>query len=431
MGISISLVAKLPRSTLGMRVSATEAFKRARRVVEGLPGMDDPLVEAMVSFQDGKDQHGNEVLQVHLHPGAEPITLAVESGHLVLFAKTSTLGPGYHCAVVEFADGLAKEGFAWQDGSGAQGQHGDDARYFEDRDMGVLVSHMTKIFAQLMQVVVENAAKGINGLLINCSMSSMVPQVRETMTPLGPRSLQWCKVAASKPELFVEQFYPWWRPGRDAGFWKSSGLSMLWTDIRWHPPETESEHARMTLALACLDRAKEMDANIVLPDVEMEELRAFKAASEGAPGDDEPPPALNAPKANGIGYWRGDMLAMLPGGWSVTMPGYYYDFVEQDGECQGWSFGPRVVRISTISMGEDGEDIPPPPVPEGFTQVKQMKGWVLAEKPAEKSDEPGEEYMISLFFAQAGTKLAFVTICYNDPADVAWARSVASTLSPP
>src|SRR4051812_39896471 len=82
---------------------------------------------------DVNDQ-GHRTLWLGLHPAEERIEISTTGGgRVVVSARTSGAGPGYHAFVCELLDAVgARLDVRWQ-GPDPTGQTGDETGYFHDR----------------------------------------------------------------------------------------------------------------------------------------------------------------------------------------------------------------------------------------------------------------------------------------------------------
>src|SRR5690349_16720519 len=72
---------------------------------------------------------------LQFHPAAERVRCYLEDGHLILSAKTSSVGPGYHRLVVQFMDRLTERfGGSWKSEDGDV----DETCFLQTRDFGRL-----------------------------------------------------------------------------------------------------------------------------------------------------------------------------------------------------------------------------------------------------------------------------------------------------
>src|SRR2546423_1432700 len=89
----------------------------------------DPLT----SWEIGKGHEGKSALFLKLHPAAEVVEIAaLGGGRLLVSAKTSSVGPGYHASLCDLLKRLGKSlGVTWAPPE----EEGDEGtRYFHRRD---------------------------------------------------------------------------------------------------------------------------------------------------------------------------------------------------------------------------------------------------------------------------------------------------------
>lgn len=282
---------------MGLGLSLTAAF------AAGPP--DDPLgaVDAAVRARFGlagslrEDGEGRPVLALPLHPAAEDLEIALsESGALAASAQTSTAGPGYHVHVVEVLDAVAETlGLRWHAGEAG----GDETGYFEERDPVALQRQMLAWLQALAETLAAHPGRGVD---VGMPRGSAFLLDADTRTRLGPRRKAWWRAVAQDPSRGVA-FFAWWEPGETAAYWDGLARALMWSDVRWAPPEDDAERATHRRVLHALARAYRLDSARPLPWREWAEL--LEHSEVVAPGAAEVRRrAALAPEGPLIGYWR-------------------------------------------------------------------------------------------------------------------------------
>lgn len=95
------------------------------------------LSETLVRAVPRTNSEGQEALFLRLHPAAEDVELCLpDAGRVMLSAKTSNVGPGYHIYLCDAARRLAnRAGIAWVPPDEEKGT-GDETGFFEGGDRG-------------------------------------------------------------------------------------------------------------------------------------------------------------------------------------------------------------------------------------------------------------------------------------------------------
>lgn len=350
-------------------------------------------------------------------PFEENVELCLREGLVELSAKTSGAGPGYHEFVVEFLD-LVEErvGLDWKPAS--EEEDGDETGYRQHRDRQTLRAEMAKQLTGIASVIIERVGAGA---MLNMSLDALPSSRAFASSPMGEWSEDWIKQAASaKGEAalaLAEQFFPWWESGMGPKNLASFAKALCWTAVRWVKPQNTAEEQAIRVAIQCFDRAQQGGVND-LPELEIAELKRLLTAEV------EPDAA---PRPAGIGFRRREFEMTLPGGWTLRVPGYYHDEVQDKGRTQVYWFGTRRIEASTLSFQQAGS-------PEDLLKDSgQGKGQPL-ENLAEGLvgvietvwNEPDECYLTRATLAGAGS-LCCLTFAHVEESDQSWATDVAMT----
>ncbi len=382
--------------------------------------LDDPLLERLVSIS----RHGNG-LSVQLHPAEENVDFRVDDdGSLICSAKTSSAGPGYHAMLVDLLTRLQGPcGLSWQWDNEAR-EFADETAYALNRDFRLLQLEMLKLLRALAQYVTEDPDH--TGFALSMPTAYSVVGEHFALSPMGYWSKEWFgRVAASDPEellAYGEEFFPWWRLDRDALFWRNCGLVKTWMDQPWHPPANEGEAEDCAVTLECFERARTLDRGLPLPEREIDEIRSFLE-----PTDVPPIP----PSPQGVGFRRRLVKRFPYQGWSVTLPGYFYEAEEDEGSTVVFWFGQKTIRMSTMVVrSKDSSPVPAEelasfgkdeiPADAELHQVTETDrvGWAVITPERDENQQPF--WMLQGNMAVPG-HVGHITVCYSDPADEMWA----------
>jgi hypothetical protein len=281
-------------------------------------------------------------LEMTLHPSGEPCSFQIEKEFTTFSAKTSTVGPGYHALIVELLSTLSAElGLKWEfDGK----ELVDETGYWTSRNFLSLQKEMSN-WLQTVANVLERPDAQDASFNINLPLGyGDIDLDAAVFTPIGPFDKLFFSNAIRDEERLEKaskQFFPWWNKEIDARFWRAAGLTIMWIEVPWHPPVNDIELKAVTLALSCMDKAKKLDDQVGLPEGEIAELKSFVDAK---------PEKASPPQQQGIGYRRYVMSRQLPGGWTIKVPGYFFDQDEDEGRTTVYWFGDYEVRGSSITI---------------------------------------------------------------------------------
>src|SRR5688500_18526094 len=131
MGLGVLYRAALPkRVSLGEDIAVEDLWQQVGAVIARLTSeRGSPIAEWFWSHAE------EEQLWLHVVPFEENIEFRIEKGLVVVSAKTSGAGPGYHEFVVEVLDTLENEvGLRWNHGE----DEGDETGFREARHSGEL-----------------------------------------------------------------------------------------------------------------------------------------------------------------------------------------------------------------------------------------------------------------------------------------------------
>lgn len=375
------------------------------------------LCTAVVSDQD---------LQLTLHPAEEPVEFNLgDHGELLCSAKTNSAGPGYHVFLVDLLEQIAPAcgiEWSWLD---PEGEQGDETGYQEHRDFERVQAEMLKwLRAMTRQILsLEDHSNVMISMPVGYGFSGDV----YVASPLGEWSRTWFESVVDRPieelEEHGSELFPWWNRGRDAAFYANCGFVRSWMDVRWQPPIDEVEEVLLRDTHACFERAKRLDPSHPLPEPEIEELRGLL---NGTDTDHRVDPRR-------VGFRRRNMKCWLTGGWTISLPGYYREGLEDDGGTVLFWHGSRAIRGSSISAtppeGQSDlvEYVLSGKPSEGDVydfEEKHLRGWATIEE----TSEDGEEYFVLHGEMAIGHHVGYLTVCFDDPQDKDWALSVWRTM---
>lgn len=429
MGIEISTRAELPKVGLFRKPASCDLmFRRIQDAVNN--AIKDDLLSRAIRF----DRH-HHTLCVQLHPAGCPLEFTWEpEGHISLYTKTSTAGPGFHAFSVQVLKHIGDRcSLQWN------WRETDFCDHAVTGSFQMIQQEMAGMLKTIAQTILSECHEA-SALRVN--MAIEYPQVRADMfvvSPMGPFSWKWWEelsyAEGAALEAKCREFFPWWDEDQDAIFWRNFGLVLLWAEVPWHVPANKEERDKCQLAIDCLHRARTLDVDLDIPEAEIRELAALLRGTEQE--------SQMTPRPGGIGYRRGVMGFLTTGGWSVDLPGYYYTDWTHDGKSIVFWFGGRTVHISSLTVeAKDGgaiskEDLVSQARESGTSEAETVafeEEHLLGQAFVRLISEDGREYweLRGVVGCGAGANtLAIVTICYDDPADKTWAVSTFKTVFHP
>ena len=327
------------RGLLRRKPSHAELCHRLQEAI--FQAVPDPLQHRLLRFEAYAGG-----MEVAFHPAAEPLDFGFgDDGELVVSAKTSTVGPGYHAMLVELVEAIGPvAGIDWDWSDRGDGE-GDESGYQESRDFGALQDEMLAWLKTVGEHILQLDRNDCNQIAISMPENYGLVTDRFAHSPLGFWDRGWFEALAvsegERAASLAAAFFPWWNHPADAAYWRDCALVLAWTELPWTPPQNGDEQQLYELVVECFGRARKLDPSIGLPVAEIAEIRDLLS------GEDRGRP----PNAEGIGFRRGRRRRWFAGGWSVEVPGYFREC--DDDENEGSSLfihGGRVLRTSSYSF---------------------------------------------------------------------------------
>jgi len=418
---------------MGLGVGIRAPLKRRRKHlrdlkavgVAALEAIDDPLLASMARVVEIDDLS----LGLHLHPAAEYVYFELRPDELKASSKTSTVGPGYHAYVVELLERMGERhglAWSWEPDDDDEDAIGDECGYHADHDFEALQQQMQAFLRALVAIDDEGETDNVR-ICLPFDFDPVRPG--EICSPAGPLTRTWLRDVAAASEARIAElaptFFAWWTKGCDAAFWNGYGRSLCWTEIPWHPPATDAERRSYDHAIAAFARSLALDPQVMLPDLEVAELKRLR---------DAPVADAGPPRPSGIGFRRGDMRWHISAGWTLQAPGYWYDDLD-DGSLVLW-FKDKTIRACSFTVeGRAATDILASSTKSHRDVADdQLVRWesrhLIAEGVYRWTDDGDGYWMLESSVAMDGS-LCVLTICFEDPADRAWAETTLRSVKRP
>jgi len=366
-----------------------------------------------------------------LHPAAEEVYFyLLDLDHLVVSAKTSTVGPGYH---IFLCDMLRKIGsrfnLTWITDNEDYFDEGD---YFFSGEQERVFKEMTAWLSGLCKCFFDGTFKHQPGDMPTAlCLGAFVTYEADApvVTPLGPRNFEWLKKVSEEGSQGSD-FFAWWKPGLNAEYFFGRALARMWTEIRWRKPVSDAERETLEYVSSSLETAFKLDPHLSYPWTEWAEILDLLERND-AESDFVHSRAQGVPT---IGYRRRNVGVTLPGYWVLKVPGSFSEF-EPDGEGDfSAQDPPRVIWFTSYSFVDNHA--------RRFAEARQA---LLEKRPGllderdgyigwaeiKEKGEDNEKYFVLASSNVCEKGKAIVSVVFIHPEDRAWAETVWRSLQPP
>lgn len=414
------------------------------RLFKGTPPEEKVLKDIEKFFRN----HGNDILKklvwvdrgpmelrIGLHPAEEPIEFSISENGIICSAKTNSAGPGYHGYLVDLLKTCGEKLNIRWDWAKDSDEDGDQTGYYQDRDYQGLQWEMASWLKNMAGFLVKEELKNIK---ICMPTDYYVEGDYFAMSPLGFWSREWFEsvLESSKEGLFEygSVFFPWWARETDANFYINTAKTLMWIECPWHEPTSEDEIKLYRIICELLEKAYQLDQEMDYPWDEWVELLTLLGETKKAKQIKE----LASPGKHEfkIGFKRLPMRLKLTGNWNITLPGYFYNDLEDNGETVVYWYKGKTVWGSSLQV-QDKEDVPAPAgkllddffageKEADFTEVITIDNEALKGKAGISYSEEG--YWVLNGDSAVDGSVAIVTICYDDESDRDWAVETWKTV---
>jgi hypothetical protein len=372
----------------------------------------------------GNRDNGAPVLCLSLHPAAEDVEVIADGAtSVVVSAKTSTVGPGYHAYLCELLDEMSRTlSVRWLPPD-EKGEIGDETGYFQHRDIHQLEHEMLVWLGALAKDFVQHPPESGESTMLSMPIGHTYDSDTPVLTPLGPRDQGWFVRVAADPRDGID-FFPWWSVGRGAGFYLGRALCRMWSDVRWRPPLDDAETALLDGVLEDLAAAWRPDPNRDYPWREWAEIAVHVGREEFVPSE-VGRRAFRDAQAPLVGYRRRMVRVYVAGGWSIRLPGSFAERWDDDDSWCAWD-ATRTVWFTAFAVAGSGpprsaeELLSWAPEPEG-EGLEHRGGELISKATVGRIEEDGEWlWRLRVHAAVPGHRVV-CSIVYSDPAHRDWA----------
>jgi len=388
------------------------------------------LQEIRTCIQSYTKKHGTDILtvltmnengmNVSIHPAEEEVAFFLKDGYIVCSAKTSNAGPGYHAYIIDMLETIEADcNFKW-DWSNNKLGFCDETGFQKHKDFPYLQLVMKNHLFSLAKYLCSLDKEEFFQLSLPTDLL-LEPRKEKTRdfaaSPLGfyKRGF-FAEIAAAEPstiDAYAKTFFPWWNADLDAIFWKNAGLVLMWIEVKWQSPEEREDPVYHLLlnTLYCFDKAHHLDPTIKLPTSEIEEIKSLLQMEENY-----------TPKPNLIGFYRYNTRKVFSKNWSIVVPGYFYESVEESDRSATTFFHSSKAIYCSSYIGPSNETPGFPDEKEKRSetfhfQEGEMQGRAFLDK-----ESPSEEDTIILncYVAVPGS-FCNVVIAFTDLNALGWA----------
>jgi len=248
---------------------------------------------------------------VVLIEGEEHIYLKAGKSDVVIEARTSSAGSGYHRWLCETLHRMSTElGFGWQ---GVE----DETGYWETQRTDRLELEMTSWLKKLAEVTVEQGKSGasLDGLNICMPTQKHYHGVPGPRTQLGHRDLAWFEQVMATGD--GSDFWIWPEYGTGPSFLVGQAKVLMSLEVRWREPLMDEEGALLKRVDRLLEEARQFDAKVPVPAREWVEIRGFL----GLAVSDALRQEADAATGPLLGYHRYPFTFDVSPSWSIRLEG--------------------------------------------------------------------------------------------------------------
>lgn len=230
-------------------------------------------------------------------------------------SQTNVAGAGFHAAVIDFLEELARK-------SDYTLELYDPTGYYETRDFERLRNDSMYVWlANMLNTVLSGEAQGAS-LAVAWDAEDYIPQTEEGMifTPMGAyRYPELCNLVRQRDiRGLANEFFIWDDRNKTARYFRNSALALMWHDCRFMPSSRSPQDAQINeRVLSLLQKAVRMDSDMPFPKREYLELCRL---AERKPVDVSH--LSDYPLFQRIGYRRGTVLERV-GRFRIPVPGKF------------------------------------------------------------------------------------------------------------
>lgn len=439
-GMSVSttfrLIGQASKRGIGLQASKRGIARKhptgEKLLAEVKTWLESEFADMVRSAAASRLESGEAQLVVGFHPVASPVLLeADDEGNVAVEGETAYVGPGYQRFLAHVAERMDLElGIEWVS---------SDARPIVDGKIAVdrptvERAHLTWLGTTL--VGARDARRlGAGGMAIALPADLRIEIPWAIATPLGPRDDAWLERALGEVPTAID-IVPWWADATDARYNLNRALCLMWTEVRWRRPVTNSEREAQDEVLRILKRGVGLDPRLPWPWTEWDELLKIRgiddavaaevaahAAGSKAEGDERPP----------IGYRRGEVLVVHEG-WALPLPGSFGG--KRTAEEWSGSDAGRTITLAAVPTGTARGPMPAEQFLDQFAShlgsdvITREDGPIRGRARITTDGSSGVEVGVLEGYAAVTGRGAAIRITFQDVADWHWAIDMWRALRP-
>ncbi len=395
MGLGLTASSRLKRSLFGLGGYGGDKMLQ-NLANEALAYCTSQGIEAV--YQGHVD---NKMWYLAFHPAEEPVRFHTDYGEVMVEARTSSAGPGYHAFVVGFLDHCQKAlGLNWT--------IDDETGYADSRDFSSLRAAMTEQLRVTAELLHSPDLAGAENFALSLPMDFNLTGNYGVASPLG----LWDRAFFDNPDAAA--WYPWWDYGVTAEAVHRMALCQLWMNVPWHPARDDDEAKVLVRASRLAARAAEM--GYPLDQEDRADLATLMDGQELAePG-----------QAGRIGFWRRPRRWLVADGCSLVMPGYVYRTYRPERNSLTLVYGERATHLSTyVTENADALDALPWPDLSGREEHMRLEADDFrAVVVLEDTEENGAPALALHGFFRGYGRMVLVTVAFRHAGEIPWAEDV-------
>jgi hypothetical protein len=374
---------------------------------------------------------GDRELLVGLHPAAPEASIrAADSGRVVVDMPLRPVGPGYQTFGARLVQRIGLDhDIAWGTGHRPDDEPSTDLAVAGDR-ANAERSYLAWLGTGLITARDARRA-GSGGIHLGTPPDVSFTFEGAIATNLGPRDDNWLDRAIADAHFAVD-VTPWWADATDARCLMNRALCLMWTDVRWRPPNDATERAVHEEVLHLLAHAFPLDPSLPYPWREWKELADYRGSVDAMTRQVDGR-ALRAERGPLIGYRR-HPVRIRHAGWELEVPG---SFAERRTDDEWWGGdGGRTITIAATETGTpDGpmsahaflQQVAPDLGPEALTH---QAGPILGRARLTSDGSSGVEVGVLEGYTAVIGRGAAIRIEFGDSADWHWALDTWRALAP-
>jgi hypothetical protein len=250
------------------------------------------------------------------------------------------------------------------------------------------------------------------------------------ITPTGPRNMDWLRKTA-RGEISGEDFFAWNQPGLHAEYFLRRALVRMWCDVRWRSPTDDTEREILEEVADSLLRAYKLDPTLTFPWTEWAEVLQHLQYDR----EEFAMVRSRGTEPSEIGYRRNDVCVILPGRWSIRIPGSFSDFapdeegdfVSLDPPKEIWFTAYEFDLLDDASFEARRQEIRDSR-PE---YLQENDGYIAKAAITRTADSTGDEYFVLRSSQLRRSGRAVCTIVFYKATEKELALRIWRSISPP